>query len=280
MTNGLTWLASYPKSGNTWLRIFLANLRSESEAPVDINYLSTAQFSSRELWDRAIGWNSSELSPAEIDALRLPVQETLARTAPEIPIKTHEVFADPRDGRPRFSRQATRCVLYLVRNPLDIAISLSHHRGENVEAAIAFMNNPRAALNFPANGAHLTQPLCDWSTHVGSWVDASGLNPCVLRFEDMLGKPEETFGRAARAVGIQSDPGRIARSVAHSNFQQLQQQEMQRGFAERVSGRMFFREGRAGAGRAILTARQIAAIVERHAEMMKRFGYLDDVGGP
>jgi aryl sulfotransferase len=276
--SGLIWLASYPKSGNTWLRVFLANLRSESEVPAEINSLHTAQFSARELWDRAIGWQTAELSPTEVDSLRLPVQRMLAETSPEVPIKTHEVFADPRDGRARFCPHATRCVLYVVRDPRDIAISLAHHRGDGIEAAIAFINDSRAMLNGPTSGAHMAQLLCDWSTHVKSWADATGLNVCVLRYEDMLRDPEVAFGRAARAAGISVDTARITRAMAHSSFARLQEQEAKNGFVERADGRVFFRMGRAGAWRDALTARQSTAIVERHAEVMKRFGYLDDRG--
>lgn len=272
---GILWLASYPKSGNTWLRVFLANLRMERDVPADINALATAQFSSRELLDRAIGWKTADLRPEELAELRLPAQEILAQTMAEVPIKTHEVFADPQDGRALFSRLATRGVIYVVRNPLDVAISLGHHRGENIDATIAFMNDPRAMLSLPPRAAHLSQLLCDWSTHVKSWVDASECNVCVLRYEDMLASPEKAFVRAAQAAGIQVDATRIARAVNYSSLAELQRQEADKGFAERATGRAFFREGRSGGWREKLASRQVAAIVERHRDMMRRFGYLD-----
>lgn len=276
--NGLLWLASYPKSGNTWLRVFLANLRTDAESAADINALDTTQFSARELWDRAIGWETSELAPSVVAALRFPVQEWLARTAPEIPIKTHEVFADPQDARPRFSREAARCVLYVVRHPLDVAVSLAHHRGESIDAAIAFMNDPRATLSLERGEPHFTQVLCDWSTHVESWVDAPGWPVCVLRYEDMLAAPREAFRRAAAAAGFAPDAARLDRAVSHAEFENLRSQEQARGFQESAAGRPFFREGRSGGWREKLTSRQVAAVVERHGKMMKRFGYLDTTG--
>ncbi|MEJ2083836.1 MAG: sulfotransferase, partial [Acidobacteriota bacterium] len=36
---GIVWLASYPKSGNTWLRAFLMNFLDPGKRPVDINQL-------------------------------------------------------------------------------------------------------------------------------------------------------------------------------------------------------------------------------------------------
>jgi len=197
---GILRLASYPKSGNTWLRVFLANLRADSSAPADINRLRTGQFAARELWDRLTGWETGELLPDEREGLRMPAQEILASQLPDMPIKTHEVFADPRDGRPRFSQRATRGVLYVVRNPLDVAVSLSHYNGESLDRTIAFMNDPTAALDCPPHAQQEYQLICDWSTHVRSWAEAPGMAVCVLRYEDMLATPEATFGRAALAT--------------------------------------------------------------------------------
>ncbi|HWZ95166.1 MAG TPA: sulfotransferase domain-containing protein [Opitutaceae bacterium] len=277
---GLLWLASYPKSGNTWLRVFLANLRAGAGAPADINRLDTTQFAARELWDQAVGWETAELLPAEREALRLPIQEALAGRAGEPPIKTHEVFSDPRDGRPRFSRHATRCVLYVVRNPLDVAVSLSHYNRESLDAAIAFINDPVAALDCPPNAQQEHQLICDWSTHVRSWTEAPELPVCVLRYEDMLAAPEAAFGRAAQAAGWAADPARVAQAVARSRFEELQQQENEKGFVERMANRAFFRRGRSGDWRGQLTTRHVGQICERHGDVMRKFGYLDAQGVP
>ncbi|HVU33127.1 MAG TPA: sulfotransferase domain-containing protein [Opitutaceae bacterium] len=271
---GLLWLASYPKSGNTWLRIFLANLASGSSAPAEINRLTTAQFAARELWDDLVGWETSELLPSEREQLRLPAQMALAARMPDTPIKTHEVFADPQDGRRRFAAPAIRAVLYIVRNPLDVAVSLSHHNGESLDEAISFMNDSRAALSARANALQEYQLICDWSTHVRSWADAPNLPVCVLRYEDMLAVPGRTFLRAAQAAGWPSDPAGVARAVAQSRFEELQRQEVEHGFGERMANRPFFRQGRSGVWRGQLTARQVGRILERHADTMRRFGYL------
>ncbi len=276
--SGLLWLASYPKSGNTWLRIFLANLAGGSSAPADINRLATTQFAARELWDDLVGWETSELLPSEREQLRLPAQLALAARRSNTPIKTHEVFADPVDGYPRFAAAATRAVLYVVRNPLDVAVSLSHHNGESLDATITFMNDPRAAVQAGANALQEFQLLCDWSTHVRSWVDAPHMPVCVLRYEDMLATPERTFLRAAQAAGWPSDSEEIARAVARSRFEELRWQEAERGFVERMAYRPFFREGRSGGWRGQLTARQVGRILERHAETMRQFGYLESDG--
>ncbi len=69
--SGIYWLASYPKSGNTWLRSFLSNLQQDGDAPADINELATGTIASARDWlDEALGFDSADLSADEIDRLR------------------------------------------------------------------------------------------------------------------------------------------------------------------------------------------------------------------
>ena len=67
----IVWLASYPKSGNTWFRIFLSNLRSEQTAPIDINEIrDNGIFSSPKILEIATGLDASHLNKKEIDLVR------------------------------------------------------------------------------------------------------------------------------------------------------------------------------------------------------------------
>jgi sulfotransferase family protein len=277
--SGIVWLASYPKSGNTWFSIFLTNLLSGAATPIDINQpLRPPNFAAREHFDRLIGWDSSELSAARIEDLRLRAQEAFAREGSSTPIKTHDAFLDPERHQLRFSLRATRCALFLVRNPLDVAVSLSHHTGMDLDATIRFMNDPRASNVPEGNSAQLPQLLLDWSSHARSWVDASGLAVLTLRYEDLLRAPEENFLRACAFAGLPTERARVLRAIAHSRFEVLQRQEKERGFAESPPNRAFFREGRSGTGREVLSDRQVGALRECHEAMMRRFGYWDEMG--
>lgn len=277
--SGIIWLASYPKSGNTWFSIFLANLLEDSSVPLDINRpFLPANFAARVQFDRLTGWESSELTTAQLSLMRLGAQEALARERSLVINKTHEAFFDPWEQRPLFSRQATRCALFIVRNPLDIVPSLSHHSGKTLDETIEFMNNPRAANVLDGNAAQLRQLLLDWSGHARSWVDARGLSVLTIRYEDMLLKPEESFVRACHFSGLPAERSRVLRAIEHSRFEVLREQEEKRGFVEAPPSRRFFREGRSGSWRQALSDRQVAAIVERHEPMMRRFGYWGDKG--
>jgi hypothetical protein len=101
----------------------------------------------------------------------------------------------------------------------------------------------------------------------------------VIRYEDMSHRPVETFASAVRFLGWEEDLDRVRRAAAFSSFEILREQESAHGFKERLSGpASFFRQGRAGAWREVLTDAQVAQIVSDHGSVMRRLGYLSADG--
>lgn len=271
---GIIWLASYPRSGNTWLRTVLTNLLSTSAGPIDVNQLEMESLALRSLFDGAVGWETSESTDEEIGRWRLPVQEIFAGEAPPVFKKTHDVFRHPLTQAPLFSPSATRCAIYIVRNPLDVAVSFKARFGTDSAEAVRFINDPNAALEAHGDDLPLPELLSDWSTHVRSWIDEPGLRVCAIRYEDMKIRPEETFATAFRFAGLTLDVSRLRKALEFSAFEVVQQQERRHGFSERMSARRFFREGRVGSGKELLSEIEVAQIVGKHADVMRRFGYL------
>ena len=119
------------------------------------------------------------------------------------------------------------------------------------------------------------QFLGSWSRHVRSWTAAQGLEPHVVRYEDMLRKPTKTFGAVAEFLGVAPSRERLTRAIRFSAFGELQAQERRQGFREASeAGHAFFRTGRSGQWRKALTTAQIDRIVSVHGELMAQYGYL------
>lgn len=233
---GIIWLASYPKSGNTWLRIFLTNLMRDGGEPANINELFGGPIaSSRALFDELTGIEASDLTPEEIDRLRPEVYEQLAAAAEEtLFLKVHDAYTRTADGRELLPPGAARGAIYLLRNPLDVAVAFAHHSCCDLETIIRRMADEEYAML--ANPGKLSnqvrQRLLSWSSHVRSWVEAP-IPVKVLRYEDMKQHPLETFTEAARFAGLPDEPARVRQAVAFSDFQELQRQEQEGGFKER-----------------------------------------------
>ena len=295
---GIVWIAAYPKSGTTWLRTMLTNYLADGDAPASINAL-VGQWgaSARDKFDQLIGIDSSDLRPDEL-AHHLPAFRELLADAvcgqsvdavesaagPRLPYfaKTHEAFCGPVGG-PRFSAVGAVGAIYLVRNPLDVAVSYAHHLQLPIEQTIRRMNRPDADEVPAVSGIRnlLPNPLRTWREHVASWVDQKTVRTCVVRYEDLLADPIAAFGRVVRFAGLEWQANRLARAVDHAAFPRLRAQEAEHGFGERQqTAPSFFRAGVAGGWRQALTRDQVHAVLDAHGPMMARFGYVEPAEAP
>lgn len=271
----IVWLASYPKSGNTWIRAFLANLVANGANPVPLDELSNyaEDEANPDLFSALAGRPSSNLDISEIAALRPEVHAAIAeRTAGTRFVKTHNM-AGSFNGYPLHNMQVTAGAIYVVRNPLDVAVSMTHHFGIDMDAAIERLGNESVAT---ANDAlFVSQILGSWSLHVQGWADIKHDRVLVVRYEDMIEKPAKTFAKIAKLVGAGQDRARVERAIKHADFLSLAAMEKQHGFVEASdTGTRFFRKGRHNQWRTLLTRDQVQQVVARHREQMRRFGYV------
>jgi hypothetical protein len=166
--------------------------------------------------------------------------------------------------------------VYIIRNPLDVAVSFAHHLNTGLDATIGIMNNPDYTFCDKRDRLHnqLRQRLLTWSGHVKSWVDESGLPLLVLRYEDMSARPQETFSKAVTFIGLNHTPVEIGTALEYCAFERLKKQEETSGFFEKnAKAESFFRKGVVGDWRNSLTQEQVKRITGAHGEVMERFGY-------
>ncbi len=276
---GIYWLASYPKSGNTWFRAFIRNLQADSDTPVDINDLSTGAIASSRGWiDEVLGFDAADLYHDEVDALRPDVYRWSLKDDEIGYHKIHDAYTLTRQGEPLISQEATLGALYILRNPLDVAPSNANHNGTTIDMAIERMGHTNAQMchSHKSLANQTRQKLLSWSEHVLSWVDAPDLNCHIIRYEDMLTDPITTFSQAAAFLQLPTDPARIEKAIRFSNFKVLSSQEAESGFKEKpLHAQRFFRQGQSGGWRNKLSPEQITRIIADHKDVMRRFGYLD-----
>lgn len=282
MKHGIYWLASYPKSGNTWTRAVITNYKNDSENPADINALQTDSIASDRFWfDDVACLPSSDLTKKQIELYQPSVYNILAKEAKQdLYIKVHDAYTLNSEGVPLFPSSATKGVLYLVRNPLDVVVSFAHHSSKKIAESYLRINNESFTLDVIGADMRqqLPQRLKSWSSHVRSWTD-SGLPLHVVRYEDMVADPQRTFYGIMEFLGFDMDSERLERALRHSDFKELKKQESEKGFREKApKSKAFFRKGEIGSYREELTQEQIDVIVEYNREVMQQFGYLDDAG--
>jgi len=279
----LILLASYPKSGNTWMRALLSNYLAADKAPVPINRLVAAPVQQRHAFDEHLGLSSSIMTTDEIMrhmpryfASHLPAGD------PAVFIKVHSVFSRLPDGAPLFSSATFSGAVCIVRNPLDVAVSYAHHLQSSVDHAISVMGNPEAYLTPDGRRRRRIHPnlperVSDWSRNTASWLDQDELPVRLVSYEQMHASPAACLETVVGFAGLQSEPARLARAADNARFENLRRQEELEGFREKQpTSPSFFRKGRIGDWRDALSRQQVRLLAERHGPVMARLGYLDE----
>ena len=283
LPQGIVWIASYPKSGNTWTRSFLHNLvriiNGDEDEEQDINAMNeyTTWDISAKKYEELLGKPPTEVDRKEIAALRAKVHQDIADSTDGLSlIKTHNALAVDR-GYPTITSAVTSGAVYLVRNPLDVAISFAHHMSASVDEAISQMETEGLETNVTEKSIY--EVYGSWSQHVASWTSKSNRAIYVMRYEDMKADPEKAFGNLARHLLMLPTKKQLQTAIDRSSFKKLQEQEAksEEGFKEKPKkAEKFFRKGEVGEWRYGLRRDQIVRITTAHKEQMQRFGYMPE----
>ncbi len=273
----IVWLVSYPKSGNTWIRILLANYLSHENTPISINEINSSIISSsRTFFDYHAPVLSSDLSADEIDLIRPEVYTELNKEYTDIQfVKTHDAYTLNLDKKPIFPKEITKAVVYITRNPLDVAISFAHHSSIDIDKIIQNMNLESFCLAKSRKGLNnqLRQKLLSWSQHYTSWRDAN-YPFFLIRYEDLKADTIGVFRKLILFLYGKVDEDKLQQAVEFSEFKKLQKQEQESHFKEKpMEAESFFRSGKSNAWKEVLTEKQIQVLRENHKEVMQELSY-------
>lgn len=270
----IVWIASYPKSGNTWMRAFLANYLVDNDGPLPLDAIGQVSpgDSAAKRYLEVTGKTPGHIAQPEQMEARQEVLMRIARRADVNLVKTHNINGRA-VGAPMIPPGVTRLGVHVVRNPLDMVLSYSDHFALDHAGAAEAIASPRNIV--PPNIKTVRQFLGNWSDHTRSWADARAFPVITVRYEDMLDAPEDTFASVLQAIGAPVDPDILADAIAASSFDTLSRLESETGYGSKgVAQEKFFRVGRKDTWKTELAAEIADRIRSDHAEMMARFGYL------
>lgn len=273
----IIWLASYPKSGNTWLRSLLTAYLLPDE-PLDLQALIGGPIQlQRQVLDDHAAISSAEMGFDELLPYRSALHKSLTGAGEgTFFVKTHDAYARSSDGVRLLPPTASAGAIYLVRDPLDIVPSLAHHEGRDLDWTVARMADPQATLNqWPdRTSPSLPERMGCWSGHVASWLEQTDIPVLLLRYEDLHADPVAALTRVSGFSGLPIDTADIAHAVESCSLHRLQTLEHKSGFREAPSAeRRFFRSGMVGAGQQQLSTDQRNRMIAIHKQQMERLGY-------
>ena len=278
LSGNIIWLASYPKSGNTWIRIFLQQILGSNESEIgipDLNEIPIA--SNRNLIDHYLGVNSSDLLPDEIKEYRPEVYRMLSAESEELRVlKVHDAFTLMSEGNLMFPAEITKAVIYVVRNPLDVAVSYSYHTGKSFQAIIDQMNDPEFELSTADSRlmSQVPQFTGSWSGHVESWTGQQYLPVILMHYEELLDDSLKVFRKLLTSLEISFSETQLKSADDTCRFDHLKMMEESHGFREKpIQAKSFFREGKKDNYKQYLSQDQILQICKEHQDMMAAMGY-------
>ncbi|MFK7938101.1 MAG: sulfotransferase domain-containing protein [Roseovarius sp.] len=275
MKKSIIWLASYPKSGNTWMRIFLANYLMNTPEPMPINQVHRFGMGDTiaKTYQMVAGRPIDVNDPAQILSLRDKVLRGIVGNNADVNfVKTHNIRRDA-FGVSMIPEQYTRSSIYILRNPLDMVLSYARHHGLSVADAVHAIGHSDNATSGDAMA--VATFLGSWSEHVNSWTARAAYPQIVIRYEDLLDDPETHFTAVLEHIGVPVEAERLKRAIKHASFKEVKRQEKKHGFVEKsAEAASFFTSGKAGSWKSDLPEELADQIKKDHRATMKRYGYL------
>ena len=230
----IIWLASYPKSGNTWVRIFLSYMLS-NEKTMNINRTKIYQFP-RRLNFEGISKNIDDGN--EFVKNCIYAQSKINLDNKYKIFKTHNAFW--KNGNYSFTDlENTIGCIYIVRDPRNIITSIKNYYDfKSYEEALKFLRNDKniiGTLHKVRQGNDLPTIISSWKNHYNSWKKLK-TNYLLIKYEDMLIDPKKEFLKIINFIekisNIEFDNFRIDNAISLCDFKNLQHIENKDGFIE------------------------------------------------
>ena len=273
MKKGIVWLASYPKSGNTLLRLFLSHYIYGNSKYLNIALLKKIlKFESKECFSRVLNNKNLEDNFIYIKHC-IDVQERLIKLFPQnkLIFKTHHFFGDI-NGHRFTNEQNTLGFIFLIRDPREVLVSYSHHANYPLDKLIKIMTQKNAIA---PNG---WETRLNWSQQYKSWKLFESVPSLFIKYEDLVSYKLEVFSLIinflSSLINIDYDKNKISEIIKAIEFSKLQKLEKEKGFSESADGRVFFRSGKFDSWKNILTEQQKNKIEYELDDVMKIFGYV------
>ena len=279
----IIWLASYPKSGNTWVRHFLASLIYSNQGKVGLEKLGfIMQYPKRDQFEKLVT-NLDDFNQIKKNWIN---SQNLINSDNKLNIfKTHHVLCTL--GKDNFTdKKNTLGAIYIVRDPRNVISSILYHFNlSNTEEALnfiqredKFIGNVKNKVNYP-----LHTLIGSWKTNYNSWK-FFGKNFLLVKYEDLILNPNTEFKRIANYItnttNIKFSEEQIKKGIDESSFENLQKLEDKNGFIESIKDpenkkrKKFFNLGPRNSWKKSLNKKFVDEIENSFKDEMKELGYI------
>ena len=240
----IIWIASYPKSGNTWLRAMISTYYFSQDGTYDQNLLKKIdQFpTNRYMKDYSYDKNI----PGDTCKYWIKAQEQINLDKKVKFFKTHNVFGKLNNYDFTNNQNSIGCI-YVVRDPRNVITSLKNHYQLNDEQAFSWMTNEKNyiynILKFDELGYSDFQFISSWSTNYKSWNVQKKIPIKFIKYEDLLNSTYVVFLDIINFINKITNNSKsinkekIKKTLRSTTFDSLKKSEQKHGFSEAVRDR-------------------------------------------
>ena len=276
----IIWLASYPKSGNTWIRLFLNSLFYASNNITNINNINIGQFPTRKHF-QGITDNVDDLNEFTQNCINAQLKINLSN---EIKFfKTHHAYWTNKNNK-FTNTDTTLGVIHIVRDPRNIITSLKNHFNFNdYNHALNFLLDEKKVITFDNQKIENNLPhiISSWKNHFNSWKKMKK-NYLLIKYENLLFSPEQEFGKIInyleRIFDRKFDKKKVIDAIEKNNFDKLKEFEKKNGFIEAPkflgNSKSFFYLGPKNDWKNLLEAKISKKIENEFEKEMRELNYI------
>ena len=279
----IIWIASYPKSGNTWLRALLASYYFTNEGNFSLNLLDKIDaFPSDKFFKE---YNDQFSKVEDTSKYWLKEQEKINKKNKITFLKTHSAICKI-NGNSFTNKENSIGAIYIVRDPRNVITSISNHYQISIEDAFQFMKDEKRGIINKKDGRYLGfQAVWSWSINQKTWVENNLFPVLVIKYEDLLNETYNTFRKVIEFINKISNSSKIfnkskgKNSIKNTSFEKLQRMENDHGFAEAINKKetnkkiKFFNLGQKNNYKNLLSQDLIIKMNEFYKEELIKFNY-------
>ena len=282
----IVWLASYPKSGNTWVRSFLSSLMYKEDGLADLNSMSISQYPLRVHFRGTVNEfdNIKLLSEKWISS-----QDFLNLDNKIKFFKTHHVMCN--FGKNSFTNyENTFGVIYIVRDPRNIITSiLNYYSKKNYEEAKEFLFDEGKIIGVDLskkyeyeNDNSIITLISSWKNHYNSWKNFKK-NFLLIKYENLINNERNEFLKIRNyleeKLNLKFSDKKFDTAISSNSFSNLKKIEENEGFSENVKIKSkpdvnFFNLGPENNYKNLLDEKVSKEIEKKFYSEMKELGYI------